>query len=198
MHGLICKALEEFVRDQHGADTWERICRRANLPLTRFEALRSYDDTMMEGVFVVAFDELGRSTNIVLEDIGHWLCTHPPLERVRRLIRFSGNSFVDLVYSLDEIHDRARIALPGLGLPKVRVTEHGANDFRIRCSWHVSGGSSVFTGILRAMADDYGALALIDIGERTQVDGIWHEMLSVRIFDQSHQAPREFNLGEVL
>lgn len=197
MHGLICKMLEEFVRVQHGGEIWERICRRAGVPDSRFEALRSYDDEMMERAFLVAFEELGRSHAVVLEDMGHWLCTHPPLERVRRLIRFSGTSFVDLVYSLDEINDRTRIALPGLRLPRFRVTEVVPNDFCIRSSWHLAGGSSVLTGILRAMADDYGALAVIEPGDRTHVDDVWHEILSVRIFDQSHQEPREFTLGEV-
>lgn len=197
MHGLICKSLEEFVRDQHGDEVWQQIVQVSGLPVNRFEALRSYDDDLMQSVFISTFQELGRANTLVLEDIGHWICTHPPLEPVRRLIRFSGTSFVDLIYSLDEIHDRARIALPGLGLPKFYVMEHGPNDFRIRSAWHLEGGGAVLTGILRAMADDYGALALIEIGARQQIGETWEETLSVNIFDQAHQAPREFTLGDV-
>lgn len=197
MHGLICKSLEEFVRDQHGDEVWQRIVQVSGLPVNRFEALRSYDDELMQSVFMSTFQELGRANTLVLEDIGHWICTHPPLEPVRRLIRFSGTSFVDLIYSLDEIHDRARIALPGLGLPKFYVTERGPNDFRVRSAWHLEGGGAVLTGILRAMADDYGALALIEIGARQQIGETWEETLSVNIFDQAHQAPREFTLGDV-
>lgn len=197
MHGLICKSLEAFVRDQHGDGTWQRIVEVSGLAADRFEALRTYDDEMMEQVFVTTFKELGRFNTVVLEDIGHWICTHPPLEAVRRLIRFSGTSFVDLIYSLDEIHDRARIALPGLGLPRYFVAEPAPNVFRIRSSWHLEGGGAVLTGILRAMADDYGALALIEMGERIELEGIWNETVSIDIFDQAHQEPREFTLGDV-
>ncbi|SDZ14490.1 Haem-NO-binding [Jannaschia faecimaris] len=197
MHGLICKSLEAFVRDQHGEDTWHRIVQASDLPYPRFEALRSYDDDLMTRVFDMASRELGRSFAAPLEDIGHWICTHPPLEAVRRLIRFSGTCFVDLIYALDEVHDRARIALPGLGLPKFTVTELAPNDFFIISVWHLRGGGAFLTGVLRAMADDYGALALIDAGDRRKVDGKWHETLTVRIFDQAHHKPREFMLSDI-
>ncbi|CTQ50319.1 heme NO-binding domain-containing protein [Jannaschia donghaensis] len=196
MHGLICKSLEEFVRDQHGEAVWRQICLRSRAPSGGFEGLRSYDDALMEVVFATAFDELGQSRSGLLEDIGHWICTHPPLEPVRRLIRFSGTSFVDLIYSLEDIHDRARIALPGLGLPKFSMTEPTANTFRICSVWHMEGGGAVLTGILRAMADDYGALALIEPGQSDRKNGKWHEFVGVTIFDQAHQEPREFTLGQ--
>ena len=195
MHGLICKSLESFVRDRHGDRIWQDIVRRSVSPVDRFESLRRYDDEMMERVFSTTFQALNRSNAAVLEDVGHWICTHPPLEPVRRLIRFSGTSFVDLIYSLDEIHDRARIALPGLGLPKFFPSEMAPNDFLIRSSWHFEGGGAVLTGMLRAMADDYGALAIIESQDRLKEGQIWEESLSVQIFDQSHQAPREFTLG---
>ena len=196
MHGLICKALEGFVRNQHGAETWKRIALRSGLRFTEFEALRSYDDAQMEGVFLTAFQELERSNTALLEDVGHWICTHPPLEPVRRLIRFSGTSFVDLIYSLEDLHDRARIALPGLNLPKYALSELAPNTFEVLSTWHLEGSGAVLTGILRAMADDYGALAIIERGHRECVDGRWREPVTVSIFDQAHQEPREFTLGQ--
>ncbi|WP_248790884.1 heme NO-binding domain-containing protein, partial [Escherichia coli] len=51
-----------------------------------------------------------------LEDVGGWI---PRLDSVRYLMRFSGSCFEDFVLSLDDLHDRARVVLPGLELPKI-------------------------------------------------------------------------------
>lgn len=195
MHGLICKSLEVFIRDQHGADVWDRIVAASGAPVTRFESLRRYDDEMMRDVFVQVFKALNTTNTAVWEDLGHWLCVHPPLEPVRRLIRFSGTGFVDLLYSVGDFHDRTRIALPGLDVPRFRIEEPRPNEFEIHSAWHLEGSSAVLTGVLRAMADDYGALAVIDARGRRREDEIWHEMLSVRVFDATFQEPREFALG---
>ncbi len=197
MHGLVCKSLEEFVRSRHGDDTWLRIVQASALHVSRFEILSSYDDLLMRDVFLAAFRELGLTNTALLEDIGHWICTHPPLEAARRLIRFSGTNFVDLVYSLDEMHERARIALPGLEMPRVQLTQTSSEDFDIRSIWHLEGSGAVLTGLLRAMSDDYGVLVLIDPGERSFDGTLWQEKLTMRIFDPTHQAPREFTLGDV-
>lgn len=195
MHGLICKSLEAFVRDQHGDDVWDRVIVASGSPVACFEALRTYDDEIMREVFIQVFKAVGSTNTAVFEDVGHWLCVHPPLEPVRRLIRFSGTCFVDLLYSVGDLHDRTRLALPGLELPRFRIEEPRPNEFEVHSIWYLEGSSAVLTGVLRAMADDYGALALIEAQDRVLQDGLWHEMLSVRVFDASFQEPREFALG---
>lgn len=194
MLGLICKSFEGFVRDQHGDAAWSRIRVAAGLSFDRFEVLRNYDTAVLAKVTRATVAELGRPHTAVLEDIGHWICTHPPLEPIRRLIRFSGTDFVDLLYALDEMHDRTRIAWPGLQMAEFRTTQQGPGDFSVACHSGIPGAAAVLTGVLRAMADDYGTLAIIE-SDRADGDGV--ERVTVRVFDQTFQAPREFNLGTV-
>lgn len=194
MHGLICKTLEEFVIDQHGPQVWAGIRRDVDAPPGRFEALRSYDADLMVQLVEAASASLDRPILTIFEDIGHWICTHPPLEQVRRLIRFSGRTFVDLLYSLDELHDRARMALPGIDLPRFEIVEPDPSVFRVTSHWAFPGAGAVLTGCLRAMADDYGALALIEAGRfRADGDG-WTDEVKVQVIEQAFHAPREFTL----
>ena len=195
MHGLICKAVEGFVTDQHGPDAWTAIRLDAGLAVTHFESLKVYDQALAEKVFTVAAQTLRRDRSVLFEDVGAWVCTHPPLETVRRLIRFTGRTFVDLLYALDEVHDRACMAVPGLNLPRYRLVREGEGEFEVYSRWRISGGAAVLTGVLRAMADDYGTLALIDAGESRFEDGVWLERIHVRVVDHAFQAPREFILG---
>ncbi|WP_299841065.1 heme NO-binding domain-containing protein [uncultured Jannaschia sp.] len=197
MHGLICKTLEEFVIDQHGPQIWSQIRRDADAPYGRFEALRNYDAALMLRLMDASGERLNRPIMVIFEDIGHWICTHPPLEQVRRLIRFSGRTFVDLLYSLDELHDRARMALPGIDLPHFEIAEPDPGIFHVTSRWSFPGAGAVLTGSLRAMADDYGALVLIDADRsRPKGDG-WTDQVTVQVIEHAFHAPREFTLGGV-
>ncbi len=197
MHGLICKAVEGFVKDQHGPEAWADVRAAAGLGIASFESLRIYDPDVAEATIDAMTLTLGRTRDAVFEDIGQWICTHPPLEPVRRLIRFTGKTFVNLLYALDEVHERAAMAVPGLDLPRYHLDKDGAGEFEIQSRWHVAGGAAVLTGVLRAMADDYGTLALIDAGSVERVDGFWLERIHIRVVEQAFHEPREFTLGGI-
>ena len=197
MHGLICRAIEGFVKTQHGMEAWAAIRASAALPFDGFEALRIYDRDLVEAVLDGTAEAIGSDRDALFEDVGHWVCTHPPLESVRRLFRFTGATFLDLVYALDEVHDRACMAVPGLDLPHYRLKQAGPEEFRIASRWSIAGGAALLTGALRAMADDYGTLALIDATGARQVDGRWLEEIELRVVLHDYQKPREFTFGGV-
>ncbi|CUH21304.1 Heme NO binding protein [Jannaschia seosinensis] len=197
MHGLICKSLEGFVRDRHGEAAWRAVLRRADVGLDRFEMLRIYDDDIIFKVVFAAAHEVNDRPCHILEDVGHWLCTHTPMEPFRRLIRFSGATFIDLVYSLDETRDRAAMALPDIDLPEIDVFEPEPGGFDVTARWSRPGAAWVLRGILRAMADDYGTLAVVGEVSQQREGSVWVEHLSLEVYEQAFQEPREFALGGV-
>lgn len=197
MHGLICKAIEGFVKDQHGAGAWAAIRAQSGLAIEGFETLRIYDPDIATTVIDATAFVLGRDRDAVLEDVGHWICTHPPLEAVRRLIRFTGRTFMNLLYALDEVHDRACMAVPGLCLPRFRLDRDYAGELVIYSRWHIAGGAALLTGALRAMADDYGTLAMIDAGRAEMSNGIWFELIHIKVIQQDYHESREFTLGGI-
>lgn len=195
MHGIICKAAETFLRAQYGPDRWAEIAALAECDVESFETVRSYDDRMMQQVFDAAATSLGVDVSALLEDLGTWICTHPPLEPVRRLFRFSGNDFEEMLFSLDEMHERAAMALPDLDVPIYSLIEMGAGQYRVASTWTAPGAGSVLIGILRAMADDYGVLAFLEFETGAEVNGQWAEIVSVATLDEAFATPREFALG---
>lgn len=203
IHGLICKAFETFVRAVHGPAAWAAIRRDAELPADGFEAMDRYAATMVLEAFGVAGRVLDRRIPDLLESMGTWLITDPALDGVRRLFRFSGATFEDALFALDELDARARLAVPDLVLPTFRLTERGQGHHGIEARWAWPGAGAVTTGLLRALADDYGTLALIEHRGWTRDAGdgdgsaAWIDTLDVRLVDARHQAPRAFALGGV-
>jgi hypothetical protein len=192
---MICKPFEAFLRDRYGDVAWSRICAAAGHAGLTFESMRRYPDAVLMLLVSSAAHDLSQPASALLEDVGTWLCTKPELRALRRLIRFSGPDFETLVRALDDLHPRARLAVPDLNLPRCTVRADGPNRYDIAVCWSHPGAAAVMVGMLRAMADEYGALALIDRGESIERDDGWAETLSVTLVDLDFAAPRDFRIG---
>ncbi|MDO8882888.1 MAG: heme NO-binding domain-containing protein [Pseudotabrizicola sp.] len=191
MHGLINRALENFLKQRHGLVLWKRVVERAQLPFDSFEPLLTYDPAFTDRVIAVACDELNQSHETLLEDMGTALVSHRDRDGLRRLLRFGGISFRDFLHSLEELPDRARLALPDLYLPELRLEERAAGQFALMAAPPFEGAGFILMGLLRAMADDYGALVLLDITPTvSDVD-----VISIYLLDESHAEGRRFALS---
>lgn len=165
MHGLMIKAIQCFLQDTYGSEKWDTITQVARLTVTDFDAMQSYDDALARDVLVAASDVLGKTSDVILEDVGTYLVSHPNVEPLRRLLRFGGVSFIDFLMSLDELPDRTRLAVPDLKLPTLELEDLSDGQFLLNISGPPKGFGYVMMGILRAMADDYGALAMLSYEE---------------------------------
>jgi hypothetical protein len=161
MHGLVNRSIQLFVTDTFGPATWNEICTRAGLGFTQFEAMMCYERSYTPDLLDAMSAVLSRPRPEVLEDFGTYLISNPSFAAVRRLLRFSGEDFCDFLYSLDDLPDRVRLAVPELHLPALRLEKIGPDRFSLRCGPGVTGFGHVVLGVLRALADEYGALALL-------------------------------------
>lgn len=189
MHGVINHSLECFLRDTFGVATWDAIAREAAIGLAGFEAMLTYDDALTDRVIEAATNVLRRPREALLEDLGTYLVSTEGLTYLRRLLRFSGANFADFVNSLEELPERAHMVLPDLEVPELELSDHGGGRFTLICRSSVKGAEHVIMGLLRAMADDYGALVLLDTVE--ELGGA----IAIQVADQAFAAARPFTLG---
>lgn len=187
MDALLLRSLQSYVLDTFGAPSWQEVCRLADSPVAVFEPMLRYDPGTADRVAHVAAVLLGRSVEAIWEDVGTYLVTDPDHEGVRRLLRFGGISFVDFLHSLEELPGRARLAMPGLDLPEFALTETGPDRFELRFRSHLRGTQRVLSGILTAMADDYGALCMIEPATK--------DCITISVLDRTHAAARHFDLA---
>lgn len=191
MHGLINRAIQSFVCTTYGADRWLRVTTDAQLGFTDFEAMLVYDDAQTRAVLAALCRELGRTEAELLEDLGTYLVSNPEVEALRRLLRFGGVTYQEFLHSLDELPDRARLAVSDLHLPALELREHACDQFSLICAAGLSGYCNVMIGILRAMADDYGALVFLE--HQGARDGA--EVISIRLIEADFAKGRDFDLG---
>lgn len=191
MHGLINRAVQCFVRDIYGADSWAALGAATGVGTGGFESMLTYDDEITFRLL----DELCRMrkqpAEDILEDIGTYLVTHPNTRAIRRLLRFGGQSFTELLHSLDDLPDRARLAVPELELPALHLTELKTGRFKLEVASSRGGFGPVMAGVLRALADDYGALAFLQL----QSAMVPREVLVIDLLDTEFAEAKQFYLG---
>ncbi len=140
----------------------------------------------------VAAVHLNKPRDAMLEDVGTYLVSHPNKESLRRLLRFGGVTFTEFLHSLDDLPDRARLAVPISTCRNSSCTDFARDRFvlrvhRARC--RASG--MVLVGVLRAMADDYGALR--HARSRRAAGGC--ESIVITLVETEYAEGRQFDLG---
>lgn len=187
MLGLINKSIQCFLSVSYGESVWHRIAARIGIGPDGFETMLDYDDALTDRLIEAAGLVLDRPHDALLEDVGTFLASR---EELRRLLRFGGSNYWEFLHSLDELPDRGRMALPDLELPGLRLSEQGEGRFELRVASDLPDWVPVLAGLLRAMADDYGALALIEPDE-TRGGG----RLMITLLDITYAEGRGFDLA---
>ena len=121
MHGLILRAVQCFIVDTYGVEKWLDVTRQAEIDVVEFEAMLTYDAGTLQQVVTAAVHILGRDETDLKEDLGTYLVSNTNMQSLRRLLRFGGENFVDFLHSLNDLQDRARLAVADLELPNVQV-----------------------------------------------------------------------------
>ncbi|MCC5999713.1 MAG: heme NO-binding domain-containing protein [Pararhodobacter sp.] len=211
MHGLINKAIQSFLVDTYGHEAWEQIRQQAGLASVLgahgFEAMQTYDPRLTDAMIDSAVRALDRPRPSLLEDLGTYLVSNPRLAGLRRLLRFGGVSFTDFLHSLEELPGRTRLAVPELTLPDLITEETGPGCFNLTCRSCPPGFGHVMLGVLRALADDYGALTVAEHAgatclpphdrARRREQGLVDECIMIEVHDPAFHAGRRFDLAGV-
>lgn len=191
MHGLLCRSLQVFLADSRGPALWRAVARRAGIPEAGFEAFLPVDPAVIDRILTAAAAETRLPVAAVLEDMGSHLVVHPRREGLRRLLRFGGADFPEFVHSLQDLPARVALAVPDLRLPAITVTERGQGRFDLAIAAGLPGFAPVAAGMIRAMADDYGALVVLSL--RDGAGGACRMRLTLA--DAGHAAGRSFALA---
>ncbi len=194
MNGLINRAIECFVRDSYGDALWQEVTEALGIDETAFEPLMPCDPEVTARLVAALSARFGREAADLLEDLGTYLVTQPRSEVIRRLLRFGGVDFAEFLESLEDIPDRARLAMSDFDLPAINLHMEGAGLYRVEIGRTARAGlwfGPVLLGVLRAMADDYGALVLLDY----RGCDASREIIEVHLLDEAHASGRDFDLA---
>lgn len=189
MHGLVFIALRRFLTSAYGVACWAEVCRAAGIDSEGFGPMGIYDPARLDALAGAAATRLRKPREAIMEDLGTFLVFDPDDEAIRRLLRFGGHDFVAFLHSLEDLPDRACLAVADLKLPDLTL-EEGDGEFRLDIAGAGPLLGHTVLGLLRAMADDYGDLVLLDPEE----EGGTITAVHIRLAASRFAAGRAFSL----
>jgi hypothetical protein len=165
MHDLVSRAVEKFLAEE-------------SVPLQAVTGILPAGQMLRDAAL-----HLGKPVDELVEDLGAWLVRQ---DEIWRLLRFCGRDFLDFLLRIEELPDRIRLITDDLDVPEIALSRSEDGLLWITLSGGPPTWTALLGGLLRAMADDYGALCVIT----PRAGG-----LCIDVSDSAFAAARTFHLS---
>lgn len=117
MYGMVMKAIEQYVRVEHGATGWAQAATANGLQYTTLIATDSYPDSETLGLVQSAAVLSGLSVDDMLRRLGHYWIDYALASPMRELMARSGRDLGDFLGGLNTLHARAQLMFTGMEPP---------------------------------------------------------------------------------
>ena len=180
MYGMVNDAVRTFIVTNHGEDAWCKICDDAEVSTREFEQMLTYDDDITYRLVGAISAHLGADAAKVLEVFGQYWPEYAKGTAVGNMIKFGGASFIDTLQSLDEMHQRVKIAMPDLRPPSFELETTGDDAYRLHYFSEREGLAPMVVGLLHGLAVQHAVLIEVQHVEHKNAAG-GHDVFAIRV-----------------
>lgn len=165
MYGLVNKAMRGFVVDRHGEPTWHAVRIRAGLEDEAFVGMRQYPDAVTYDLIAAASEELKLPRHDVLVAFGEYWIVHWAEQGYGELLDMCGNTLVEFLDGLDDMHTRLGLSFPELRPPSFRCTRQDDQRFELRYRSHRPGLASFVIGLINGLGQRFDTEVEVELVE---------------------------------
>ena len=187
MYGMVNDAVRTFIVDNHGEAAWTTICDDAGVTTREFEQLLTYDDDVTYRLVGAISKHLGADASDVLEVFGKYWPEYAKGTAVGNMIKFGGESFVDTLESLDEMHQRVKLAMPDLRPPSFELEAVDADTYRLHYFSEREGLAPMVVGLLHGLAAQHEISVHVEHTQK-KGDNEDHDVFGIRVMAGSAKA----------
>ena len=156
MYGMVNLGIQKYIVDNHGSQAWWEICAKAGVGETEFESMLTYDDSVTFRLVEAISDKLNVPQEDVLRIFGEYWVEYAGGTALGRIMDFGGSSLIEVLDSLDEMHERFRATMPHLRPPSFEVEELSDQTFRLHYRSERQGLTGMVIGLLYGLARRHG------------------------------------------
>lgn len=180
MYGLVNNGIRNFIVNAHGEEVWLRICEKAQAREEEFENLTAYDDGVTYALVGAVSEVLALSTADVLKVFGQFWVGFSKSTAIGRLIELRGETLMERIRGLDEMHEQIKLTMPHLDPPSFEFEEMPDGNHRLRYISSRDGLAPMVAGLLHGMAEECGVKIEVQLIE-SRADGAEHDVFNLRI-----------------
>lgn len=187
MYGLVNNGVRKLIVDAHGEEVWRAICEKADVREEEFENLTAYDDAATYALVDAVSDVLALPPHKVLEIFGQYWVGFSKSTAIGKLIDQGGETLIDRIRGLDEMHERIQMTMPHLNPPSFEFEEMPDGNHRLRYISSREGLAPMVAGLLQGMADECGVAIEVALSE-SRSEGAEHDVFNIRIVSEAATA----------
>lgn len=162
MFGLVNRGIEDLVCNNFGEEIWDEILEEANLDVEIFLSMEQYDDSVTYALVAAASKVLNISQDDVLITFGEYWILYTAREGYGELMKLSGNTLLEFLDNLNNMHVRIGLSFPDLKPPSFRCTDITDSGFTFHYHTHRSGLAALVIGLLHGLGKMFAVSFQID------------------------------------
>ena len=156
MYGLVNQAVQDFVTQRLGAETWKTVREKAGVQDPEFLPLQQYPDELTFAMVGAACEATGRDAATLVEEIGVFWVTFTAQRGYGPLLDQLGATFPEALAALDAMHVRVALMMPNLKPPSFRVRDVKARSLTLDYISHRAGLAPMVIGLVKGLGHKYG------------------------------------------
>ena len=176
MYGLVNQSFRNMIIGNYGDSKWEDILQQVNSDGV-FEAMDQYPDEMTGEILMAACGVLDKDPGSLLEEVGyHW--TTSAINPYKNMFEMSGDTFVEFVKNLNDLHTRVGSIMPDLIPPSFHVTDETESSFLLHYHSKRDGLWPMVLGLIQGLGARFDTKIEIE-HLRGKEDGLDHDEFMV-------------------
>ena len=152
MHGLINSAIQSYVVETHGLNTWDHLKLAADCNVDFFISMDSYDDNITYSLVAAAPEVLGVSQGRFLESIGEFWVPYVGKGDYKEIFKMAGSDFISFIQNINNMHSRVMTLMPDLVPPTFTCKNITDNSMMVDYYSKRDGLAPMVVGLLRGLA----------------------------------------------
>lgn len=167
MYGMVNQAVKEMVHEVLGEDSWIQICNTLKIKVDDFELFQQFDDEVTLNLVKEICQVSKMEPETLLESFGQYWVKYAQKSDYSIILSTFATSPFDLIYSLNNLHDRLELTFSNLNAPSFEIVHEEENQITVNyysdrknmgLEFFVKG---LFTGIFQ-MFNQQGQVEIIE------------------------------------
>ncbi|MEM8484690.1 MAG: heme NO-binding domain-containing protein [Bacteroidota bacterium] len=152
MYGMVNRAIEQFIRKEHGEEVWERVASKASVS-HEFISMEQYPDSVSVNLVVGLSEVTGMGPAQVLADVGEYWVSFAYNSEYGDLLDMAGDTLPEVLANLDEMHTRVGQSFEKLDTPSFWVSDLTEDSMILHYNSSRDGLAPMVVGLVRGLGN---------------------------------------------
>ncbi len=151
MYGMVNLAIEQFIKENHGQDTWETVASKTGV-INDFISMEQYPDSDSVNLIVGLSKITSQTPAQILTAIGEYWITFAYNSEYGDLMDMAGDNLPDVLANLDELHFRVGHSFEDLSPPSFWITDVTEDSLILHYHSEREGLAPMVVGLVRGLS----------------------------------------------